>query len=425
MIIYILVVLFCFACSFVKQTKFLESFAFIVIAIILCCGYTTGSDWRYYELEYYNGYNINYLVEPLYKALNNFFNYIGIGFWPFFIALKIFLLFLLFKAYKHFEIPLFFCIMIFIPILGLPLFVDNPMRNLIAYVIFAYFVRYIDSREFPKYLIGVVLAFLAHRTAIILLPLYFLYNVKIKKSILLGLYILLCILLSSPQIIFSLLDICTKTSVFGLGEKIQIYIDDIQSNPMSIHLQFRLFSFGLAIRIILFLILLYFKERIQSTFKYGKLLYFLFICYMFFDRMALAANILMRLAIYFKIFFVCMAGYLLMTLSKRNQCIIKIAVCIGCIFWTINVVTGTWKYIPYTNYINYAIRCNFNFPSYKERSDYNFRHTPYGNLEDDTYFQWTLSQKRNKETASTIYDDFYFYREKPNMLYDFKSQNDE
>jgi hypothetical protein len=354
----------------------------------------TGSDWRNYELDYYNGYSINYFVEPLYKLLNNFFSYIGIGFWPFFISLKIFLLFLLFKVYKHFEIPLFFCIMIFIPILGLPLFVDNPMRNLMAYVIFAYFVQYIDSREFPKYLIGVTLAFLAHRTAIILLPLYFLYNVKIKKSILFSLYILLCVLLSSPQIILLVLDICSQIAVFGISEKIQMYINDIQTNPMSIHLQFRLFSWGLAIRIVIFLILLYFKERIQTTFKYGKLLYFLFICYMFFDKIALAANILMRLAIYFKLFFVCMAGYLLMILSKRNQFVIKIAICAGCIFWTIKVVTGTWKYIPYTNYINYAIRGDF--PSYEERSDYNFRYTPYGNLKDETYYQWKLRQKQKK-----------------------------
>jgi hypothetical protein len=402
----------------VKQTRFLEGFAFIVIAVVLCCGYMTGSDWRYYELEYYNSYNIN-LVEPLYKLLNNFFSHIGIGFWPFFILLKVFLLFLLFRVYKHFEIPLFFCVMIFIPILGLPLFVDNPMRNLMAYVIFAYFVRYIDSREFSKYLIGITLAFLAHRTAIILLPLYFLYNVKINKKILFGLYLLLCVLLSSSKIIFLVLDICSQISVLGLGEKIQTYVNDIQSNPMSIHLQFRLFSWGLAIRILIFLVLLYFKERIQASFKYGKLLYFLFICYMFFDRIALAVNILMRLAIYFKIFFVCLAGYLLMTLSEKNQRIMKIVVCIGCIFWTIDVVTGTWKYIPYTNYINYTIKGNF--PLYEERSDYNFRYTPYGYLEDETYFQWTWKQNRKKTIRQTIYDDFY--SEKPDTLYNFKSQN--
>jgi hypothetical protein len=355
----------------------------------------TGSDWRSYELDYNNGYSLNYLVEPLYKLLNNFFSYIGIGFWPFFISLKIFLLFLLFKVYKCFEVPLFFCIMIFIPILGLPLFIDNPMRNLIAYVIFAYSVKYIDSREFIKYLIGVTFAFLAHRTAIILLPLYFLYNIKIKKSILFSLYILLCILLSSPKIIISILNICSQISVFGIGEKIQMYVSDIQINPMSTNLQFRIFSWGLIVRILIFLLLLYFKERIQSASKYGKLLYFLFICYMFFDRVALSANVLMRLAIYFKLFFACMAGYLLMKFSKKNQFVVKTVICVVCVLWTINVVTITWKYVPYTNYISYAIRGYF--PSYEERSDYNFRYTPYGNLKDEAYYQWTLAQKQKTQ----------------------------
>jgi hypothetical protein len=270
---------------------------------------------------------------------------------------------------------LFFCIMIFIPILGLPLFIDNPMRNLIAYIIFVYSVQYIDSREFSKYLIGITLAFLAHRTAIILLPLYFLYNVKIKKSRLFILYILFYILLSSPKTIFFAFNIFLQIPVFGIDEKIQWYMSDILLNPMSIHLQFRLFSLGLVVRILLFLVILHFKERIVETFKYGKLLYFLFICYLFFDRVALSANILMRLAIYFKLFFVCMFGYLLMLLSVNNRFIVKTVVCIGCIFWVINVVTGTWKYIPYTNYIYYAIRGDF--PSYEIRSYYNFRYTPY------------------------------------------------
>jgi hypothetical protein len=377
-----------------KQTKLLERVVFVVIAIVLCCGYMTGSDWRTYEPDYYNGYNINY-IEPLYKSLSNLFSYIGVEFWIFFITLKIFLLFLLFKVYKRFEIPLFFCIMVFIPILGLPFFIDNPMRNLIAYIIFAYSVRYIDSREFPKYLIGITLAFLAHRTAIILLPLYFLYNVKIKKSILLTLYVLLSILLSSPQIMLSALNIGSQIAIFGIDEKIQWYINDIQTNPLSIHLQFRLFSWGLVIRIVIFLILLYFKERIMTTFKYGKLLYFLFICYLFFDRVSLSVNLLMRLTIYFKLFFVCMAGYLLTLLSEKNQFIVKILVCVGCIFWTINVVTSTWKYIPYTNYIDYAMRGDF--PSYEERSDYNFRYTPYGNLKDEAYYYWTLEEKRKNK----------------------------
>jgi transmembrane protein EpsG len=57
-----------------------------------------------------------------------------------------------------------------------------------AVVILAY--RYVKERNFKKYLLGVLLATTFHWTALITLPLYFLYGIKINRKTILALFIL-------------------------------------------------------------------------------------------------------------------------------------------------------------------------------------------------------------------------------------------
>lgn len=71
----------------------------------------------------------------------------------------------------------------------------NLMRQSIAISIFLFSIKYIFDRKFIKYLFWIVVAFLFHKTAIIYLPVYFLYKYKYSKKRL-G-FITLIIILSS------------------------------------------------------------------------------------------------------------------------------------------------------------------------------------------------------------------------------------
>lgn len=64
------------------------------------------------------------------------------------------------------------------------------VRQHLAMVVVFLSYKYIINKNFKKYLITVFLAFILHQTAIIALPLYFLYNVRSKKKLLLSLILI-------------------------------------------------------------------------------------------------------------------------------------------------------------------------------------------------------------------------------------------
>lgn len=57
------------------------------------------------------------------------------------------------------------------------------LRQHLAMVVVFLSYKYIIEKDFPKYIGVIALAFLLHQTAIIVLPLYFLYNVKGKMNV--------------------------------------------------------------------------------------------------------------------------------------------------------------------------------------------------------------------------------------------------
>jgi len=380
MFVYIFLIVFCFLLSFVKQTKTVERFAFVVIAFILCFGYMTGSDWRMYELWYEQ--KLVYEEEILYGILSDFFRFIGVGFWTFFTLLKVILLAVFFLVYKRFEAPLFFCMMLFIAMIGLYLFIDNPMRSLITYAIFAYSTKYIVSRDFWKYLLCTIIAVGFHQSAIIVLPLYFLYRLEMKNWVLIFLLVLVNILFVSQQAVFSIIEFIKPYIPFA-GDLIAKYTSAVRAHPYLAEFDYQVFSIGLAIKIFWFVVLLYYKDRIIEQFKYGKLVLMLAFCAIILSRITLTVPIFVRVTLFFEVFYIVAIGYLLLLLSKRNRMVVKIILLAYTLFITQRLVTSDFRYIPYTNVIIHSIRGDR--PSYEERSWHNFRHSPH-HIEGTEYF---------------------------------------
>ena len=46
-----------------------------VMAFFICCGYTTGSDWRGYEYQYYDYRPFDFYTEPGFVILQSVFQY--------------------------------------------------------------------------------------------------------------------------------------------------------------------------------------------------------------------------------------------------------------------------------------------------------------------------------------------------------------
>lgn len=131
----------------------------------------------------------------------------------FFVITSFITLFLLFKAIvKYFELsPI--CLLLFV-ISGEYIASFNIVRQYLALAIFVYGIQYILKNDIKKYILTIVIATLFHSSAIILLPIYFLNKIKIKR--LYQWYILLIIIIISPllsKIFYTLLSL-SKYNVY-------------------------------------------------------------------------------------------------------------------------------------------------------------------------------------------------------------------
>lgn len=197
MTLYFLPIILAFVFYSIKELKHSKLTLYIFtgyLCVFLCFGYMTGSDWRSYEPIYneidFNNLFYNYFFEPGYYIYMLIFKFLKIGFWPFFIFTKVIIFIVFVKIIINLQGNYIYPIlMFFIPYYGYYLFIDNPMRNLIAIAIFLISIKYIHEKKIWKYLACILLASSFHFSAIILFPLYWVLDKRISNGIWIFLFI--------------------------------------------------------------------------------------------------------------------------------------------------------------------------------------------------------------------------------------------
>ena len=93
----------------VTFTWYNKAYWYVLVPIILCFGYLTGSDWRNYELEWnlinvdnYNPFEDGY-EEPGYWFLCYYAKKIGLGFWELNILIKLIGYYAFLRIYRFFD----------------------------------------------------------------------------------------------------------------------------------------------------------------------------------------------------------------------------------------------------------------------------------------------------------------------------------
>lgn len=348
---------------------------FIIVGVFLCMGYMTGSDWRGYEIKY-NELSINNIWEGYteygYVLYMYIFKFLGFGFWHFFIITKWILLFVIFKFLEKYNPKRkYLSYAIFFAFFGLFYFIDNPMRNLIGAVIYIFSYRYILEKNFQKYTLICIFASLFHLSFLLFIPIYFLLNrnVKTKTYVFAFVFLNIVLLLLSDQIINAVkfLEIFNYEYSGRLNQQISGYIlsEEIKDKP---------FTFGMLSRYIIFVLLLVFRKHIESHSKYGKIIFNASIFLIFISRLNLVWPITIRFSIPFSIFYSISFSIIIMNLKNEMKLLIYsffFIISVGTIYSTI---TGSYKYLPYSNYLEYIF---VNKPDYNYRANYNFVKSPY------------------------------------------------
>lgn len=376
MYIYLLIILISFLLfllSYNHPNQIIYKFYFIIVALVICFGYTTGGDWRAYETIYGMSQRPDYWLniitfEPGYLALNYIGYLLHLDFWIWYIAIKLLLYFKICQIIQRFTPSrlVLLAFTFYLGFWGILNFMDSSFRNMIAAFVFMCSINTILNRQFFKYLIYCLIAILFHYSAIILILFYPLLTKRFTNTQIIIAYIGINIVVTTSDIIFPLLQ-----SVFAgydpILTKIERYSSGGEEDFMG---EGKILSFGFFFHTCILLLLIYKRKSIEQI-KYGNFIFAISTLFPFVFRIGLSMLIFSRFQLFIGCFYsigvaCCILGmktyklgystllFLVSTLSLSGQ-------------------MKDEKFVPYTNYIlNVGNNWSFSF-----RDTYNHIHSPY------------------------------------------------
>lgn len=153
---------------------FLPSLAF---AVVFGCRYGVGTDHLNYVYEYMNGHNRD--LEKGFLLVETFFMNRGAHYAWFFGFLAFLQVSLFLSSFQDRDLFPFVIIVLILSTQWLGW--CNGIRQAVAACIFVYSIQFIYKRELLKYCICCLLALSFHKSAIVLLPFYFINKIDIGK----------------------------------------------------------------------------------------------------------------------------------------------------------------------------------------------------------------------------------------------------
>ena len=375
MVIYVVVILLCYLfyylTSDIMHYKLFLKFIICIIGVFLCGGWMTGSDWRSYELEYYNS-NFHTLLdnrmEVGYQFYASFFNSLGLNFWIFLISTKIAVYTIVLRFVKFHKVPAFFFLLLFLPSVGFYLFIDNPLRSFISLAFWFISLKYLYDGKLYPFILLTIIATLFHLTAIFMIPLYFLARIRIKGwAILLG-FIAFNVLAYKLDYLFEKINFILNYSEV-LGARMGGYLAENEFTSSSINV-------GTIHRLFFLILLLIFRRKIEGYNKFSKMAFNLAMISFLIYPFGMSIHVLQRFGLFVSPFVeICTFYALASILSSQYRNLLMSVLLSYSILRTILLVTEDYRYIPYTNYFVHLIKGDI--PSYYQRTIYNYQKSPY------------------------------------------------
>lgn len=295
-------------------------FPCIVFAVVFGCRYNVGVDHLSYLQNYiYDLRDYEYgftLISDLCKK-NDFHFSVFFGIIAF---LQIIFFLLAFKERPY----LYPYIILFLFLSCMELSWMNAIRQSLAMCLFMYSTRFIEKKEFVKFVVAIFLAIQFHASAIILLPLYWISILPISRNIWYSLIIYLVAYFISffPVERFDLL--------FAKATEILGYSQQYDSQTSLVYIENEGSGLGRLIINTTFLIVILYSKRLKCFFKnderWFNLIYNLFIIGMFGDMTFNKCVILARPFGYVKIVWIIIVAMLVYYFTKcpnKSNIIVK------------------------------------------------------------------------------------------------------
>ncbi len=347
--------------------KILIGLSWGILVLVAGLRYETGTDWPMYQgildkvlpiskLFTAEGLKLISLRETGFIVLSSLFKQFGLGLQALFFFVTLFNVTLITRSLSHYTKYIVTGLFVYYSVVYLKMEFAMIRQAMAASICFFSF-RYIQERKMWKYFILIFTAFLFHRSALIMFPLYFFLNIRFSNKILLVVLFLGCAVMffHIPWFSQSLLFI-TKFMGNTYYEKAVVYTSD------EIFGANRLLSVEFLLNIFLVFLFLFYRKYLDMK-KYGNLFLNLFMMgivtyYYFYESITMSY----RFRLYFLYSLIILFPYLIEVIRDyaRLKKIAFIAVLLiycsaynGKIY--LHIPPPSLLYNPYQNYIEYKI----------------------------------------------------------------------
>lgn len=347
--------------------KILIGLSWGILVLVAGLRYETGTDWPLYQaildkvppiskLFTAEGLKLITLRETGFIILCSVFKQFGLGLQVLFFFVTLFNITLITKSLSHYTKYIVTGLFVYYSVVYLKMEFATIRQAIAASICFFSF-RYIQERKMWKYFILIFIAFLFHRSALIMFPLYFLLNIRFSNKVHLAVLFLGCAIMffHIPWFNQSLLFI-TKFMGKAYYERAVLYTSD------EIFGTNRLISVEFLLNIFLVSLFLFYRKYLDAK-KYGNLFLNLFMMgiityYYFYESITMSY----RFRLYFLYSLILLFPYLIEVIReyaglKKYALIAVLLICCSAYNGKIylHIPPPSILYNPYQNYIEYRI----------------------------------------------------------------------
>lgn len=347
--IYIYLYIQCFFYIFFKKSLKIKDniFVYFILPFILCFFYINGVDWRVYnqlyvvwleDVKFLDVFTLNIPIEKGYIIISWIFRKI--------ISYELFNGLLLLSCYyiiisklkkysKNFYVSLSFFLTMFL----ISNFMEPAIRQIIALAIYLLTLDYIEKEKIYKYLIGIFLASIFHKSIIILLPVYFLNKFKISKKQIVIIYVIIFFLIKNLKAIVTNL----SAYLFFLN-KYLVYFENEYS--LALNQSFVKKSITIIECIIFLIIIIKYYSKENKNYIYNAAIISVLL-----KALSNQMAILYRVNDYFEFFLVCAISSIYDKGNKVRQIVLIFMMLLNFLIFYRDSQNAKYRYYPYTNYI--------------------------------------------------------------------------
>jgi len=389
MFYYLITFLFCFIIELdprLRKSKNMRVLLTLWLYGFLCFGYMVGSDWRSYELDFQQSYdmleNFKTTLYPAFYVISDLFKFISEDFFVFRGFLNIVYLHSIFYVIRKIFGKINFIAIVFFSQFLFFMLIGGPLKFLCASIFIMYATGALLEGKIKKWLlISFTSIFFHFSAAFIIVFIFIIWKfrdkiVLVKNSFWFVSYFIILILTSEISFFDRLFNVFLNLSLpEAVLNKILGYSIENVNN---------LFSLGSLKSSVFFLLVLFNKNKIINFSKNGVLIFAMAISYSIIFRILIVIPIGFRITMYSSIFlYISLLIIFYQSYQNLNlRSLLKRYMIVSLI--TIPAILNIWQgydYLPYSNslqyitirdHLPYYYRYNYNYIESKKRTGKNY-----------------------------------------------------